>query len=284
MIDKRIVQIWSCWLFVVIQQIHSNAIQTQLMSLCNQTVQFSSSLSLIFTPTSYSSCCNVTIRRASSNLSELIFLNVNQMLANSSPLKIFDDQLKSVNLTTYSTWNRTLMKSDVLQLPIIFSLCRFDVSPFEIFLTKIFKGPCASNQFSCSSSSDNQWCIDDTFHCDGFHSCPHGLDESNCSKIHTRLVVPKMKRTIRGGVVTTIIVFGLLLIISSVSIAVAFVYFRRKRQRRRQFTYSLESTSDDWEPSGTGYHLFDNWTTNRRSPVPNDVNEHLPITTIVSNR
>ena len=103
-------------------------------------------------------------------------------------------------------------------------------------------------------------------------------------EIHTRLVVPKMKRTIRGGVVTTIIVFGLLLIISSVSIAVAFVYFRRKRQRRRQFTYSLESTSDDWEPSGTGYHLFDNWTTNRRSPVPNDVNEHLPITTIVSNR
>ena len=117
-----------------------NFVLAQLMSLCNQTVQFSSSLSLIFTPTSYSSCCNVTIRRASSNLSELIFLNVNQMLANSSPLKIFDDQLKSVNLTTYSTWNRTLMKSDVLQLPIIFSLCRFDVSPFEIFLTKIFKG------------------------------------------------------------------------------------------------------------------------------------------------
>jgi hypothetical protein len=99
-----------------------------------------------------------------------------------------------------------------------------------------------------------------------------------------------MKRTIRGGVVTTIIIFGLLLIIGSVSIAVAFVYFQRKRQRRRQFTYSLESTSDDWEPSGTGYHLFDNWTNNRRSTgnnidnVINDSNEHMPITTTITNR
>ena len=100
-----------------------------------------------------------------------------------------------------------------------------------------------------------------------------------------------MTRTIRGGVVTSIIIIGLLLIISSVSIAVTFVYFQRKRQRRRrQFTYSLESTSDDWEPSGTGYHLFDNWTTHRRSPIhhPNnvivDANEHLPITTMISNR
>jgi hypothetical protein len=99
-----------------------------------------------------------------------------------------------------------------------------------------------------------------------------------------------MKRTIRGGVVTTIIIFGLLLIIGSVSIAVAFVYFQRKRQRRRQFTYSLESTSDDWEPSGTGYHLFDNWTNNRCSTgnnidnVINDSNEHMPITTTITNR
>jgi hypothetical protein len=99
-----------------------------------------------------------------------------------------------------------------------------------------------------------------------------------------RLTLPKMKRTISGGIVTTIIIFGLLLIISSVSIAVAFVYFRRKRQRRRQFTYSLESTSDDWEPSGTGYHLFDNWTNNRcntENHIDNitiDANEHMPIT------
>jgi hypothetical protein len=100
----------------------------------------------------------------------------------------------------------------------------------------------------------------------------------------SRLTLPKMKRAIHGGIVTTIIIFGLLLIIGSVSIAVTFVYLQRKRQRRRQFTYSLESTSDDWEPSGTGYHLFDNSTNNRRSTANNidnaiiDSNEHMPIT------
>ena len=100
---------------------------------------------------------------------------------------------------------------------------------------------------------------------------------------------PVVKRTIRGGLVTTITVFGLLLIIGSVGIAVGFVYFQRKRQRRRQFTYSLESTSDDWEPTGTGYYLFDNWSNNRRGGNNNDnivieSNEHMPITTNVINR
>ena len=106
----------------------------------------------------------------------------------------------------------------------------------------------------------------------------------------SRLTLPKMKRAIHGGIVTIIIIFGLLLIIGSVSIALGFVYFQRKRQRRRQFTYSLESTSDDWEPSGTGYHLFDNWTNNRRNTEINidnviiDSNEHMPITTTIINR
>ena len=100
----------------------------------------------------------------------------------------------------------------------------------------------------------------------------------------SRLTLPKMQRAIHGGIVTSIIVIGLLLIISSVSIAVAFVYFQRKRQRRRQFTYSLESTSDDWQPSRPGYRVFDNWTNNRRSTTNNidnvtvDANEHMPIT------
>lgn len=102
-----------------------------------------------------------------------------------------------------------------------------------------------------------------------------------------KMIPQKIERTFRGGFVTTTIVIGLLLIICSVSIALAFVYFQRKRQRRRQFTYSLESTSDDWEPTGlgTGYHLFDNWRHNRRhteNQVDNliiDANEHLPITT-----
>ena len=99
-----------------------------------------------------------------------------------------------------------------------------------------------------------------------------------------------MKRTIRGGIVTTIIILGLLLIISSISIAIAFIYLKRKRQRHRQFTYSLESTSDDWEPSGTGYRLFDNWTNNQRSTENNidniiiNSNEHMPITTTITNR
>ncbi|CAF1647870.1 unnamed protein product, partial [Adineta ricciae] len=102
---------------------------------------------------------------------------------------------------------------------------------------------------------------------------------------------PKIERTIRGGIVTTIIVFGLLLIIASVSIALVFVYVRRKHQRNRQFTYSLESTSDDWEPpTSTGYRLFDNWTNNRRHTENNldnlniDANEHMPITTNMTNR
>lgn len=96
----------------------------------------------------------------------------------------------------------------------------------------------------------------------------------------------KIERKIRGGIVTSIMVLGSLLIIASVSIALAFVYFRRKAQRRRQLTASLESTSDDWEPSGTGYRLFDNWTHHHRRHIDNhidnlhiDANEHMPITT-----
>ena len=104
----------------------------------------------------------------------------------------------------------------------------------------------------------------------------------------------KIQRTIQGGIVTTIIIIGLLLIIVSVVLALAFVYIRRKNLRRRQFTYSLESTSDDWEPSGTGYHLFDNWTGNaeRRRTTNNnqidnviiDANENMPIATNRNNR
>lgn len=78
------------------------------------------------------------------------------------------------------------------------------------------------------------------------------------------------------------------------ALALAFVYIRRKNLRRRQFTYSLESTSDDWEPSGTGYHLFDNWTGNgeRRRTTNNnqidnviiDANENMPIAATRNNR
>lgn len=106
------------------------------------------------------------------------------------------------------------------------------------------------------------------------------------TKSNTKMIQPvKIERKIRGGIVTTIMVFGSLLIIASVSIALGFVYIRRRNLRRRQLTASLESTSDDWEPSGTGYRLFDNWTHNRRhtdNQIDNlhiDANEHMPITT-----
>jgi hypothetical protein len=100
----------------------------------------------------------------------------------------------------------------------------------------------------------------------------------------------KIKRTIRGGIVTMIMIFGLILIVASVAIALGFIHIRRKNLRRRQFTYSLESTSDDWEPSGTGYRLFENWTNHRRTTgnqsdqVIIDANEHMPITTTLTNR
>lgn len=164
-------------------------------------------------------------------------------------------------------------------------------------------GPCKIDQYRCLTASQDEWCIDETYHCDGYHSCPQGMDEFGCKSMFkilficinvtnflslessSRLPPQKVTRAIRGGIVTTIIVLGLLLIIVSVIIAIGFVYFQRKRQRRRQFTYSLESTSDEWDSSSTGYHLFDNCTNNRRHNENNndtaliDSNEHMPIAT-----
>ena len=118
----------------------------QLMSFCNQTLQISSSLSMIFTPSSYSSCCNVTLVRASSNLSEYILINVNQMFSNHSSLKIFDNHMQSVELIKYSSLNRTLMKTDVIHLPVLLNLCQFNLPPFEILITNLSKG-CEKNYF-----------------------------------------------------------------------------------------------------------------------------------------
>ena len=297
----------------------------QLLSFCNQTLHMSSSLSIIFTPLPYSACCNVTLAPTSSNASEQLTVNVHSTYSLESPVKLFDQQMQPMSWINYSTVNRTSLKSNLLRLPVTISLCQMNLPAFDILIANISKGelkrcslcidecsrllgPCLSNHYRCLTSNQEQWCIDEMFHCDGYHSCPQGADEVACPSEFTfrllfcsyecirrrcrlesmsRYVLPKMKRTIRGGVVTTIIVLGLLLIISSVSMAVVFVYLRRKRQRRRQFTYSLESTSDDWEPSGTGYHLFDNWPTNRRNPTDQvivDANEHMPITSAAQNR
>ncbi|CAF0763624.1 unnamed protein product [Rotaria sp. Silwood1] len=293
MANSKIILIWCWWLLVLIQNICSSSKQVQFMSFCNQTINISYPLSILFTPTSlsYTTCCNITLDKSYlSNSSEQIIININNMSEISSSFQIFNKQMQSIELFNYLLLNRTFIKTDIINLPLILSLCQFNIQSFEILITNISKGPCISNQYRCLVSSQDQWCIDDIFHCDGYHSCPQGIDELGCSKSMSRLTIPKMKRTIRGGIVTTIIILGLLLIISSVSIAVAFVYLQRKRQRRRQFTYSLESTSDDWEPSGTGYHLFDNWTNNRRSTGNNmnnviiDSNEHMPIATTIMNR
>jgi len=239
------IQIWCWWLLVLIQNIHSTSPQAQFMSFCNQPLNMSSSpLSIMYTPSLYPSCCNVTLV---SDLSEQIMINISNLSTTNPSLKIYNKQNEMIKLQSYLLSDRTYLKSDAVNLPIIFSLCQFNISSFEILITNVPKD---------STSKSPQ----------------------------------KVGRAIRGGIITTTIIFGLLLIICSVSIALAFVYFRRKNQRRRQFTYSLESTSDDWEPSGTGYHLFDNLTNHRRHTEHNidnviiDANEHMPIATNMTNR
>lgn len=43
-----------------------------------------------------------------------------------------------------------------------------------------------SNQYQCSKGSSNQWCIDEIFRCDGYHSCPEGTDELECPSMKER--------------------------------------------------------------------------------------------------
>lgn len=283
------IEIWCWWLLAVLPRIQSSSSQAQFLSLCSQTLNLSS-LSMVFTPPeSHSSCCNITfVKSLLSDSSEQITINILNMTRLSPSLRISTPPAEIIRFSNYVSSNRSYLKSDILRLPITFSLCQFNLPAFEILLTNISKGPCKPSQYRCSTNNEDQWCIDENYHCDGYHSCPQGMDEYGCAKSRSNAV--QVKRTIRGGIVTTIIVFGLLLIIGSVSIALAFLYIRRKNQRRRQFTYSLESTSDDWEPSGTGYHLFDNWTNNRHHTGNNidnviiDANEHMPIATNMTNR
>ncbi|CAF0760604.1 unnamed protein product [Rotaria sordida] len=289
MTNIRIIQIWCWWLLVLIRNIYSNSLPTQFTSFCNESLTLSSSsLSIIYNkPSSYSTCCNITLVKSPSlsDSSEHIIINILNMSQMHPSLKIYDKQIELIKFSNYLSSNRTYLKSNILNLPIIFSLCQFDIQSFEILITNILKAPCKSNQYRCVIPNQDEWCIDETYHCDGYHSCPEGTDEYGCTKSIVRIASQNIKRTIRGGIVTTIIIFGLLLIICSVGIALGFVYFQRKRQRRRQFTYSLESTSDDGESSNTGYRLFNNWSHNRRLTDNNidtviiDANEHIPIAT-----
>ena len=47
----------------------------------------------------------------------------------------------------------------------------------------IGSGPCQSNQYRCLLSNQEQWCIDSNYHCDGYQSCPQGIDEFDCSSV-----------------------------------------------------------------------------------------------------
>ncbi len=41
-----------------------------------------------------------------------------------------------------------------------------------------------SNQYRCLINNQDPWCIDKMFHCDGYHSCPQGIDEYGCPSIN----------------------------------------------------------------------------------------------------
>ncbi len=175
------------------------------MSFCNQTINMSSPLSIIFTPTSlsYSSCCNITLIKPSlSKSSEQIIINIINLSERMSSFHIFNKKMQSIELINYSLFNRTYIKTDIMNLPLTFSLCQFNIQTFEILITNISKGkkqkkifillqknfcligPCISNQYRCLINNQDQWCIDELLHCDGYHSCPQGIDEVACPSMN----------------------------------------------------------------------------------------------------
>lgn len=53
---------------------------------------------------------------------------------------IYNKQMELINFLNYQSSNRTYLKSDIINLPITFSLCQYDIQPFEILITNISKG------------------------------------------------------------------------------------------------------------------------------------------------
>ncbi len=105
---------------------------------CNQTLNMSSSsLSIIYTPSTYLSCCNITL---SSDSSEQIMINIFNLSMINPTLKIYNKQFEIIKFYNSSSSDRTYFKTDVLNLPIIFSLCQFNITSFEILITNISKG------------------------------------------------------------------------------------------------------------------------------------------------
>lgn len=113
------------------------------MSFCNKTITMTSPLSIIFTPTSSSSstCCNITLNKPSlSKSSEQIIINLINLTQIIPSFHIFNKQTKLIDLVHYSLFNRTYIKTDIIDLPLTFSLCQFNIQTFEILITNISKG------------------------------------------------------------------------------------------------------------------------------------------------
>lgn len=75
-----------------------------------------------------------------SDSSEQITINILNMSTGHSPLQITNKQIERIKFYNYSSSNRTYLKSDILNLPITFSLCQFNIESFEILITNISKG------------------------------------------------------------------------------------------------------------------------------------------------
>jgi hypothetical protein len=133
------------------------------------------------------------IKPSIKTLSEQIIINIINISQIIPSFRIFNKQKQLIGLVNYSLFNRTLIKTNIIDLPLTLSLCQFNLQTFEILITNITKGikrrfcffyltnfislgSCLSNQYRCQ----DQWCIDEIFRCDGYHSCPQGIDESNC--------------------------------------------------------------------------------------------------------
>jgi len=68
------------------------------------------------------------------DLFEQIMININ--VSKIDPfLKVYNKQNEIIKLHHSLLSNRTYLKSDIVNLPIIFSLCQFNISLFEILLT-----------------------------------------------------------------------------------------------------------------------------------------------------
>lgn len=156
---RNVPLIWCCCFFGLIQLIHSTSIPStfhfnsrtihrcflllaQLMSFCNQTINMTSPLSIIFTPTSSSlSCCNITlIKPTLTNLSEEILINIRNLSEIIPSFQIFNENHQSIDFLNYSFFNRIFIQSNIIPLPLTFSLCQFNIQRFEIFITNISKG------------------------------------------------------------------------------------------------------------------------------------------------